>query len=1152
MNANIYKLINSSFSVELRAAITKALKEDAPATKQTISKKDDKRTKTTIHAASIKSSSSGNFIVLLFKEDEINESIPTKEISSSDGESKYREKELEEELYATREYLQTVVEELETSNEELQALNEELQASNEELQATNEEMETSNEELSSTNEELQSAYSELKSLYTEREEKRKVLQLYVDELKESQKLLELKNRELIDYQKELSQKESLLSSIFETSNIGICITDEKGRFVKVNRAYIDMYGYSEKELIGYHFTKVVPPENREMATKAHDDFISGAEEIPTEWDVLGKNNKKIKILVTAARLKLEGDKTHKITTLMDITEHSKAQKKVIESENKFRAIFNSTLGMVFVYPINEELRPEGIVDANDATLEFLGYSKKKLKSLSIRDIIKDFDEKAIVELHKELIVDKNKTFTKFLETGSGEPIFAEIEASLIKVDGKNSIFMVARDMSDKIENETRFNLVNLVFDNMNEGIVVTDSEQNIIMTNSKIENLMGYTKEELLGQTPKIFKSDWHGKKFYKEMWESLKSNGFWEGEIWDRRHSGEFVAEWLRISSVKDSLGNVTNYIAVSQEITDRKRQEEKIRHLAYFDALTDLPNRVLFNDRLDLATKRAKRSSKKVAIVFIDIDRFKAINDTYGHKVGDEVLIETASRIKKRLRSQDTASRLSGDEFTILIEEINEGFEVTSLLNKLVHDMKEPIKAQNHEIHTSISLGVSIYPDDAESGEELMKNADSAMYNAKNNQSEDFCFYTKKMSEGLKRKLEINRLLRNALENKQLYLNYQPQVCLETNRVVGVESLIRWESPELGLVSPVEFIDIAEENGFIHEIGIFVLNEAIGFYKNVLCKLKGDIKISVNISPKQLDTDNFQDIFEQIVIDSKIDPRELDIEITENIFANRSGRVVENLNALKKKGVLISIDDFGTGYSSLSYITRFEPDKIKIDRSFIKDMEHSESVRTLISTVIDMSHSLKCKVIAEGAESKNDVEILKKMGCDEIQGYYFSKPLGAKEVEEYIKKVNKQWIKSQPQPSLTLKQIWLSSPLVVKRQICATTHFQTFLASKPLRILKKSINVYATFLQKRRGFYKKSETENCGLMSFQVERIEVEKQRQFSRKKSIYFQSKPKTQIMIVKKELLQASMTTLIQRQEPKILKKRQKPKTEISQK
>ncbi|MFP4485793.1 MAG: CheR family methyltransferase [Campylobacterales bacterium] len=449
MNANIYKLINPSFSVELRAIITKALKDGTPATKHTIIKQDNKSIKVTIHAASIKSASHGNFIVLLFKEEDIYEITESKEYSSSDNDIKLREKELEDELNATREYLQTVVEELETSNEELQALNEELQASNEELQATNEEMETSNEELSSTNEELQSAYSELKSLYSEREEKRKVLQLYVDELKDSQKLLEAKNRELIDFQRELSQKEHMLNSIFQASNIGICITDEDGMFIKVNKAYGDIYGYSEDELIGNHFTKVVPQKDKEMAKKAHDDFIAGSCEIPAEWDVVGKNNENIKILATAARLHPEGDTIHKITTIMDITEYSKAQKRVIDSETKFRTIFNSTTGIIFIYPLNEALRPEGIVDANASALEFLGYSKKEIQALSIRDIIKDFDEKAIVELHEELMTNRHKTFKKQIENADGNLISAQIDASLINIDGKNSVLMIAREISKK-------------------------------------------------------------------------------------------------------------------------------------------------------------------------------------------------------------------------------------------------------------------------------------------------------------------------------------------------------------------------------------------------------------------------------------------------------------------------------------------------------------------------------------------------------------------------------------------------------------------------------------------------------------------------------------------------------------------------------
>ena len=544
-----------------------------------------------------------------------------------------------------------------------------------------------------------------------------------------------------------------------------------------------------------------------------------------------------------------------------------------------------------------------------------------------------------------------------------------------------------------------------VFNNISDGILVTDStSKNIIMINSAFKKITGYDDKDILGNAPSILKSGWHGKDFYEKMWAKITSNGFWQGEVWDRRKNGELYAELLKIFSVKNDEGIVTNYIGIVNEITEQKLSEENLNYLSYYDTLTGLPNRHLFLNKLTNAIDNAKNNNIKIAVIYIDIDRFKMINDSFSHQVGDTLLLKIAERLSDCTHNKYTLSRLTADEFAIIVDDVKDTEKITPFLENIKNTFIPPFILNDYEVFTTCSIGVGIFPDDGETAHTLLKNADSAMDKAKKKGGNNFLFYKEEMNSKALEKIKFESGLRHAIENKELFLQYQPQVTINGGKVIGMEALVRWNSPKVGIIPPGSFIPLAEETGLIIPIGEYVLREACMQSVRWIEKGLPPLQLAVNLSAKQFRQKNLFQTIKKVVDETSFDTKYLELELTESSLMENMEESIELLHQFKKLGIEISIDDFGTGYSSFAYLKKLPIDKLKIDQSFIKDIDANADSSIIVETIINMAHNLNLKVIAEGVETESQLNFLIKNKCDEIQGYYFSKPLSPHNFEEFI----------------------------------------------------------------------------------------------------------------------------------------------------
>jgi diguanylate cyclase (GGDEF)-like protein len=482
---------------------------------------------------------------------------------------------------------------------------------------------------------------------------------------------------------------------------------------------------------------------------------------------------------------------------------------------------------------------------------------------------------------------------------------------------------------------------------------------------------------------------------------------------MWNRRKSGELYVEWLSIGAVRDPKGAVTHYVGIFSDITIRKQAEDRLVHLAHYDALTDLPNRILLLDRLNELIKSAQRSKLKVAVVFIDLDRFKEVNDSLGHGAGDLLLQTLAKRLSSAVRDQDTVARIGGDEFIVLIQGIHDVNDVPALAQKLLTCLIKSVTLNGYELTVTASMGISLYPDDGTNAPELIRNADAAMYQAKDAGRNVYRFYTSDLNARALEMLSMENALRRAIERHEFVLHYQPQVDINSGSVIGAEALIRWNHPELGLVMPGKFIPIAEERGLIVPIGTWVIEEAAR--QAAIWHNSGtSMPIAVNVSAVQFRQKKFLEELANSVLKHGITPDRLELELTESIIMRDAETTIKVLQNLHESGFQLSIDDFGTGYSSLSYLRRFPIDKIKIDQSFVRAARQDEGSASIVTAIIALARSLKLKVIAEGVETSEQLEMLSAQGCDEAQGFLFSRALGPEEFQKLVR----EW---KPQPLRT-----------------------------------------------------------------------------------------------------------------------------------
>lgn len=564
------------------------------------------------------------------------------------------------------------------------------------------------------------------------------------------------------------------------------------------------------------------------------------------------------------------------------------------------------------------------------------------------------------------------------------------------------------DITEQRKAELELQRAATIFENTDEAIIVTDANSNILLVNKAFTDITGYQSQEVLGKNPRFLQSGRHDAAFYQNMWRELASNCQWRGEIWNLRKNGELYPAWENINIVKDKQGLVSNYVAIFSDISNFKATEERMTHLAHHDALTDLPNRLHFFANLEQGIKSAKRHQHKLALIFMDLDKFKQINDTLGHDMGDELLKTIAQRLSACVRDEDTVARLGGDEFTVLLTEIAQAHDPELIAKKIVEIIRQPVEVGNTRIDTSASIGIAIFPDDADNSESLIKAADTAMYHAKARGKNNYQFYTAELVSLNTRQAEIENDLSGAITRQEFELYYQPQISLKDGKVKGVEALIRWNHPNRGQILPEEFIYIADECHLMDPITEWVLQTALTDYQKWTQQTANRPRISINITLRQISASiSIRHLFNVIErLEFAPNVLELDLEISEAALESFD-RSAELIKRLKQNGVMFAVDDFGTGHSPLGRLKQFPVNTLKIGRGFINGLANNEDDRAIVTAIIALAHSLDLRVIGGGVETKQQLKVLRELGCDEIQGFYLSKPVATDELSQLLDKV-------------------------------------------------------------------------------------------------------------------------------------------------
>jgi diguanylate cyclase (GGDEF)-like protein/PAS domain S-box-containing protein len=676
-----------------------------------------------------------------------------------------------------------------------------------------------------------------------------------------------------------------------------------------------------------------------------------------------------------------------------------------DSESRFRQMFEKhTAIMLLVDPESGE-----VVDANPAAAQFYGYPLTSFRGMKI-DRLNTLSKAEILKSMRQAFNDKRNCFIfeHHLADGSSRPV--EVYSSPMMLNNRKLLFSIIHDISRRKQAETDLRVAATAFESQ-EGILITDADSNILRVNNSFTEITGYTAEEVIGKNPRMLSTGRQDDAFYKNMWRSLLDTGSWAGEVWNRRKSGEVYPEYLAITAVKNEDGIVTNYVASLADISLRKASEEKIRSLAFYDPLTKLPNRRLLLDRLQQALVSGVRSRDHGALLFLDLDNFKALNDTLGHDIGDLLLQQVADRLSSCVREGDTVARLGGDEFVVILEDISRksaeaAAQTEEVCEKILKALNQPYQLAAHEYTCSASIGATLFRGHESEVETLLKQADIAMYQAKKAGRNTLRFFDPAMQSMVTAHVELEAALRRAVsEQEQLRLYYQPQVD-STGRVLGVEALVRWAHPERGMISPAEFIPLAEESGLILPLGHWVLTTACRQLANWATQPEtAHLTMAVNISARQFALPTFVEEVLALIDHFEVDPSRLKLEITESMMADNVAKIVEKMTCLKARGISFAMDDFGTGYSSLQYLKQLPLDQLKIDQSFIRDIVDDNSDQAIVRTIIAMAHGLDLEVIAEGVETEAQRNMLLTKGCSRFQGYLFGKPVPIEVFDVHLK---------------------------------------------------------------------------------------------------------------------------------------------------
>ena len=821
--------------------------------------------------------------------------------------------------------------------------------------------------------------------------------------------------------------------LFESSQAIICVLDSEGYILLVNEsAWRTLRHDSVLGMVGRPFLHIVHPDYQEVMEAGLDIFAAEAEPLPLKF-----MRADGEIIDVEANFSPLGDGQFMLEAL-DITERRHAAEILQEREQRLRGVLETVADAIITINIHGE-----VLSFNKAAETIFGYSASEVVGHNVSMLVAEPHASAHDQYlanyastgEKKIIGKTNREEFGMRKDGTKFPL--ELAVTELRHGSKRYFTGIVRDITERkrweaeikrandelemrVEERTReltqeiverqraedkLMLAGEVIESLNEGVAIIDPDFRVSSVNPAYSVISGYDIEEVIGNIPINHTALTRGGAMFEDMWRGLETQGSWDGEFWNLRKNGEEYAERLSVTAITNISGEVQQFAAIISDITKRKQDEERILYQANYDSLTGLPNRSLFLDRLNQSLANMQRADKNLGLLFIDLDGFKLVNDTLGHDVGDMLLKEAARRLGTCVRTGDTVARLGGDEFTIIMPNLDDARNAPLVAQRVLDSLQAAFLLGGHETFVSASIGITIFPDDAREAQDLLKNADAAMYRAKEHGKANYQFFTADMNEEVKERLVVKNGLSKALENDEFVLQYQPKLDLHTGRVTGAEALMRWESPDLGLVSPVKFIPVLEETGMVVEVGEWAIHTACRQHVKWIKQGLPPIKVAVNLSARQLREPSFVKIVKSALTKTDLPPSALEIEITESMLMSDAPNIVASLKELHDYGVHISMDDFGTGYSSLSYLKRFPIDTIKIDRSFVSDIDTSSDDAEIIHTIINMGQTLNRKIIAEGVETQEQLDILRRYNCDEIQGYFFSRPLDAEDFTHFIR---------------------------------------------------------------------------------------------------------------------------------------------------
>jgi diguanylate cyclase (GGDEF)-like protein/PAS domain S-box-containing protein len=798
----------------------------------------------------------------------------------------------------------------------------------------------------------------------------------------------------------LRDAEERFRSAFDAAAVGMALVSLGGRFIQVNSALCHIVGYDARELTGKTFQEITHPDDLEADLALVQDLVEGSRiSYQVEKRYLHKEGHVVWILLAASAVRgREGDVRYFIAQVQDITERKQVEQALAESEERYRQIFETNQAVKLII----DPADGAIVDANQAACNYYGYSRQALIAKKVYDInmLKPEDTRARMAGVGE---GNTMPFQFQHRLASGEIRDVEVYSGQVSVGGHTLLHSIVHDVTERKRAEAHFKLAMNVFDNSIEGVVVMDSDGLVRMVNPAFLAITGYEAEEVLGQPPPIFRSEQFDPEMIERFWEDVNSKGQWSGEVINQRKNGQAYPEWVTVSIIKDPEGQVTNYMAMFNDLTQIRTGEEKIKYQAYHDALTGLPNRLLFLDRLELAIAQVRRHELRLAVMFLDLDNFKHINDSLGHAVGDQLLRRVAQRMRSRLRESDTLARLGGDEFILLLPDAQDTEQAAEVAKRIQGALLRPFHLEKSPYYLTASIGVTVFPEDGADAETIIKNADMAMYRAKEQGRNNYQFYSPTMNTKVIQRLTLENRMRRALDRGEFLVHYQPKVELAGETIVGVEALARWEH-DGGSTPPSEFIPLAEETGLIVPLGEYMLKRACR--QTALWHASGldHLSVAVNLSARQFGQKDLVSMVEEALKHSGLAPHFLEFELTESTIMSNVEQASQVLGDLHLMGVALSLDDFGTGYSSLYYLKQFPIDYLKIDKSFVDDIPRQTDAVAIAQAIISLAHSLGLKVVAEGVETAEQLAFLRAKGCDQVQGYYFSRPQPADKLKDLL----------------------------------------------------------------------------------------------------------------------------------------------------